>query len=76
MIIRFGDVLLFGLMLVSMFLTFIILIQRGRGGGLAGAFGGQGDKVPSVREPATSLQASLLPPPSSGSVLCALPAGG
>lgn len=30
------------LMLVSMLLTLVILIQRGRGGGLAGAFGGMG----------------------------------
>ncbi len=30
------------LMLVSLFLMFVILLQRGRGGGLAGAFGGQG----------------------------------
>jgi preprotein translocase subunit SecG len=40
--ISFGDVLLFGLMLVSLFLMFVILLQRGRGGGLAGAFGGLG----------------------------------
>ncbi len=38
----FGDVLLTGLMLVSLFLMFVILLQRGRGGGLAGAFGGLG----------------------------------
>lgn len=30
------------LLLVSMFLVLIILLQRGRGGGLAGAFGGLG----------------------------------
>jgi preprotein translocase subunit SecG len=35
-------ILLTVLMLVSLFLTFVILLQRGRGGGLAGAFGGQG----------------------------------
>src|SRR5260370_34095622 len=29
-------------MLVSLFLMFVILLQRGRGGGLAGAFGGLG----------------------------------
>src|SRR5260221_1944913 len=41
-IMSFGDVLLTGLMLVSLFLMFVILLQRGRGGGLAGAFGGLG----------------------------------
>src|SRR5579871_2337902 len=35
-------VLLTLLMLVGMFLMFVILLQRGRGGGLAGAFGGLG----------------------------------
>lgn len=30
------------MILVSLFLMFIILLQRGRGGGLAGALGGQG----------------------------------
>jgi len=30
------------LMLVGLFLMFVILLQRGRGGGLAGAFGGLG----------------------------------
>src|SRR5258707_5608394 len=30
------------LLLVSMFLIFIVLLQRGRGGGLAGALGGMG----------------------------------
>ncbi|QDT65954.1 preprotein translocase subunit SecG [Calycomorphotria hydatis] len=30
------------LMLVGLFLMFIVLLQRGRGGGLAGAFGGAG----------------------------------
>ena len=29
-------------MLTSLFLIFLILIQRGKGGGLAGAFGGVG----------------------------------
>src|SRR2546421_6530501 len=37
-----GTFLLTLLMLVGMFLMFVILIQRGRGGGLAGAFGGMG----------------------------------
>jgi preprotein translocase subunit SecG len=32
----------FGLALTSLFLIFLVLIQRGRGGGLAGAFGGAG----------------------------------
>jgi preprotein translocase subunit SecG len=32
----------FGLVLTSLFLIFLVLIQRGRGGGLAGAFGGAG----------------------------------
>jgi preprotein translocase subunit SecG len=32
----------FGVILVGIFLAFIILIQRGKGGGLAGAFGGPG----------------------------------
>ena len=30
------------LLLAGIFLIFIVLLQRGRGGGLAGAFGGQG----------------------------------
>jgi len=30
------------LVLTSLFLIFLVLIQRGRGGGLAGAFGGMG----------------------------------
>ncbi|RLS51073.1 MAG: preprotein translocase subunit SecG, partial [Planctomycetota bacterium] len=40
MIVRF----LLGLFLVlsSLFLILLVLIQRGRGGGLAGAFGGAG----------------------------------
>ena len=38
----FADVLLFLLMCVGLFLMFVILLQRGRGGGLAGAFGGLG----------------------------------
>src|SRR6185369_3924552 len=37
-----GTFLLTLLMLVGIFLMFVILIQRGRGGGLAGAFGGLG----------------------------------
>src|SRR5580692_865592 len=37
-----GDFLLGLLMLVGLFLMFVILLQRGRGGGLAGAFGGLG----------------------------------
>src|SRR5262245_17907313 len=37
-----GYLLLTLLMLVSLFLMFVILLQRGRGGGLAGAFGGLG----------------------------------
>lgn len=37
-----GYFLLTLLMLVGIFLMFVILIQRGRGGGLAGAFGGLG----------------------------------
>ena len=37
-----GDVLLTLLMFVGLFLMFVILLQRGRGGGLAGAFGGLG----------------------------------
>lgn len=37
-----GTFLLVLLMLVSAFLMFVVLIQRGRGGGLAGAFGGAG----------------------------------
>jgi preprotein translocase subunit SecG len=37
-----GYVLLTLLMLVGFFLMFVILLQRGRGGGLAGAFGGLG----------------------------------
>src|SRR6516164_8541837 len=37
-----GYFLLTLLMLVSLFLMFVILLQRGRGGGLAGAFGGLG----------------------------------
>ena len=37
-----GTFLLTMLMLVGIFLMFIILLQRGRGGGLAGAFGGLG----------------------------------
>lgn len=37
-----GYILLTLLMLVGIFLMFIILLQRGRGGGLAGAFGGLG----------------------------------
>lgn len=32
----------FGLMFTSLLLIFLVLIQRGRGGGLAGAFGGAG----------------------------------
>jgi preprotein translocase subunit SecG len=31
-----------GVILIGLFLAFIILIQRGKGGGLAGAFGGPG----------------------------------
>jgi preprotein translocase subunit SecG len=37
-----GTFLLVLLTLVSAFLMFVVLIQRGRGGGLAGAFGGAG----------------------------------
>jgi preprotein translocase subunit SecG len=37
-----GYFLLTLLMLVGFFLMFVILLQRGRGGGLAGAFGGLG----------------------------------
>lgn len=37
-----GTFLLTVLMLVGLFLMFVILLQRGRGGGLAGAFGGLG----------------------------------
>src|SRR5579872_4186305 len=37
-----GTFLLTLLMLVGIFLMFVILLQRGRGGGLAGAFGGLG----------------------------------
>ena len=37
----------------SVFLIFIVLLQRGRGGGLAGAFGATGDKAPSEPRPAT-----------------------
>lgn len=32
--------------LLSLFLMFIVLIQRGKGGGLAGAFGGAGGSSP------------------------------
>ncbi len=34
------------LLLVGLFLIILILIQRGRGGGLAGAFGGLGGSSP------------------------------
>ena len=37
-----GNFMLGLLMLVGIFLMFVILLQRGRGGGLAGAFGGLG----------------------------------
>ena len=37
-----GNILLTLLMLVSAFLMSVILLQRGRGGGVAGAFGGSG----------------------------------
>src|SRR5205085_5891978 len=37
-----GYFLLILLMLVGMFLMIVVLLQRGRGGGLAGAFGGLG----------------------------------
>src|ERR1700756_3123457 len=37
-----GDFLLGLLTVVGVFLMFVILLQRGRGGGLAGAFGGLG----------------------------------
>jgi preprotein translocase subunit SecG len=37
-----GDVMLGFLMVIGVFLMFVILLQRGRGGGLAGAFGGLG----------------------------------
>lgn len=37
-----GTFFLVLLLIVSMFLMFVVLIQRGRGGGLAGAFGGAG----------------------------------
>lgn len=37
-----GTLFLALLLVVSIFLMFVVLIQRGRGGGLAGAFGGAG----------------------------------
>src|ERR1700730_10125014 len=37
-----GTFLLTLLLLVGVFLMFVVLLQRGRGGGLAGAFGGMG----------------------------------
>ena len=38
----FAHVLMFMLLLTSLFLIVLVLIQRGKGGGLAGAFGGMG----------------------------------
>ena len=31
------------MIMISLFMILLVLIQRGRGGGLAGAFGGMGD---------------------------------
>ena len=38
----FAHLLMFMLLLTSLFLIVLVLIQRGKGGGLAGAFGGMG----------------------------------
>ncbi|MCE5303258.1 MAG: preprotein translocase subunit SecG [Planctomycetaceae bacterium] len=38
----FSHLLMFLLLLTTLFLIVLVLIQRGRGGGLAGAFGGMG----------------------------------
>ena len=38
----FTHILNLGIILVGLFLGLVILIQRGKGGGLAGAFGGPG----------------------------------
>ena len=38
---------------VCLLLMVIILLQKGRGGGLASAFGGGADRVPSALKPAT-----------------------
>ena len=38
----FSHLLMFVLLLTTLFLIVLVLIQRGRGGGLAGAFGGMG----------------------------------
>ncbi len=37
-----GGLLMVLLLLTSVFLILLVLVQRGRGGGLAGAFGGMG----------------------------------
>ena len=39
----------FVLVITASFLILIVLLQRGRGGGLAGAFGGAGGKARSAR---------------------------
>jgi len=38
----FGGILLTLIFIISLFLILLVLVQRGRGGGLAGAFGGMG----------------------------------
>ncbi len=46
------------LAITSLFLVCLVLIQRGKGGGLAGAFGGRGGRAPSGARRATSSPAS------------------
>ena len=43
----------FVMLAISLFMILLVLIQRGRGGGLAGAFGGMSVKVHLARVPAT-----------------------
>ena len=61
------------LILTAIFLIVLVLIQRGKGGGLAGAFGGMGGHSASAPRPATCSPKSLLESHFSGSCCAWLP---
>ena len=61
------------LFLTAVFLIVLVLIQRGKGGGLAGALGGMGGKAHSARRPETCLPESRSAWPPSGSSCASAP---
>ena len=62
-----SHLLMFVLLLTCLFLIVLVLIQRGKGGGLAGAFGGMGGQSASAPRPATCSPKSPSAWPPSGS---------